>query len=123
MTDPVSATLAFAVAVALGSAVGGMARYALVVAVESHRRDSKWPLGTLLVNLSGSLLLGVALASQALSEPTARAGVVAALGSFTTVSAFVLEAWQRRAHRRTVLAYALVTVVGCVALFRLGASL
>lgn len=123
MIDPASATLAFAVAVALGSAVGGMARYAMVLAVESRRRDSKWPIGTLLVNLSGSLLLGVAVASPALAEPTTRAGVVAALGSFTTVSAFVLESWQRRAHRGTVLAYAVVTVVGCVALFRFGAAL
>ncbi len=110
-------------AVALGSALGGMVRYALVVAVETRRRDPSWPLGTLAVNLIGSFLLGVLVAWSAFDAGPLRTGVVAALGSFTTVSAFVLESWQRRARPPVVLGYGACTVLGCLSMFRLGAWL
>lgn len=42
---------------ALGSAVGGVSRYLLSAAVQA-RVPTAFPLGTLLVNISGSLLLG-----------------------------------------------------------------
>lgn len=116
--------LADAFLIMLGSALGGMARYALVVIVESRRDDARWPLGTLLVNLLGCLLLGfVVSASLFEGSDGLRIGLIAGLGSFTTVSAFVLESWQRRTHPGIVLGYGLVTVVGCVALFRAGALL
>ncbi|NKI34023.1 CrcB family protein [Wenzhouxiangella sp. XN79A] len=107
--------------VALGAALGGMARHALVVAIETRRDDGRWPIGTLVVNLLGSYLLGAAAAWPALDESgLLRTGLVAALGSFTTVSAFVLESWQRRRHRARWIGYGLVTVLGCLALFRAG---
>lgn len=113
-----------ALLVAFGSALGGMTRYALVVLIEQHRRDPRWPLGTLVVNLLGCLLLGVVAASPALLALDAlRLVLIAALGSFTTVSAFVLESWQRRAHRATWIGYGLVTVLGCLLTFRLGQGL
>ena len=110
--------------IALGSALGGMARYALVVSIESGRRDPRWPIGTLVVNLLGCLLLGLVVSSAGLAAQEAlQRGLVAALGSFTTVSAFVLESWQRRLHRRTWMAYGSVTVLGCLIMFRLGQAL
>ena len=112
------------VIVALGSALGGVARYALVVAIESDRRDPRWPIGTLVVNLLGCLLLGIVSANAALeSIEVLRLGLVAGLGSFTTVSAFVLESWQRRMHRRTWIGYGLATILGCLLMFRLGQAL
>ena len=119
MTGPVDCLI-----IAVGSAVGGMARYALVVSVEFARRDTAWPLGTLIVNLLGCLLLGAVVGSEALAAaPGLRLGLVAGLGSFTTVSAFVLESWQRRAHGRIAVGYGLVTVIGCLLLFRVGTLL
>lgn len=110
-----------ALSIGTGSAVGGMARYALVVALEAGRDNPRCPLGTLVVNLLGSLLLGVVASTAALAEAEPlRLALVAALGSFTTVSAFVLESWQRRTHRAVWIGYGLVTVTGCLLLFQAG---
>ncbi|MBY6205510.1 FluC/FEX family fluoride channel [Halomonas denitrificans] len=110
--------------IAAGSALGGMARYLLVAAAEARRTDPRWPLGTLIVNLLGCLLLGMVAAPSSIAAPaTLRLGLVAGLGSFTTVSAFVLESWQRRATRRVWVGYGLVTVLGCLFMFRLGQGL
>ena len=110
--------------VVLGAALGGMARYGLVAAIEARRNDPRWPIGTLVVNLLGCLLLGAVTATPTPgAEGALQTGLVAALGSFTTVSAFVLESWQRRAHRSTWIGYGLVTVLGCLLVFRLGQGL
>lgn len=100
-----------------------MARYALVVSVEARRRDPAWPVGTLIVNLLGCLLLGVLVSSTALESGDLRTGLIAALGSFTTVSAFVLESWQRRARRALVLGYFVGSLIGCLAMFSIGLRL
>jgi CrcB protein len=108
--------------VAAGSAVGGMARYALVVVIEARRSDTGWPLGTLVVNLLGCFLMG-GVTSSSLPAGMAALGLLAALGSFTTVSAFVLESWQRRVHPATWIGYGVVTVLGCLLMFRVGSGL
>ena len=86
--------------IALGSALGGMARHWCTTLV-SARFDSMFPWGTVLVNVSGSLLIG---ASAALLDPGARwvNGQAAArefvmiglLGGYTTFSAFSLQTLQ-----------------------------
>jgi fluoride exporter len=84
--------------VALGSALGGMARHWLI-GVVSTRFPTAFPWSTLLVNVSGSFLIGVA---AVLLAPPSRWNSVAArdlvivgmLGGYTTFSAFSLQTLQ-----------------------------
>jgi fluoride exporter len=77
--------------VALGGAVGSVMRYAVGVAIQG-RTGLDFPVGTLLVNLSGCLLLGFlihyALATPAIT-PEFRALLTTGLcGGYTTFSTF-----------------------------------
>lgn len=76
-------------AVALGGALGSVARYALKVALGS---GGGFPWSTLGVNVLGSLFIGL-LAGWGREAPEAlRLGLlVGVLGGFTTFSAFSLE--------------------------------
>lgn len=81
-------------AVALGSAIGGVARLLLGAAVQ-QRFGPSFPAGTLVVNITGSLLLGflmrVALATSAIS-PEVRGFLTTGLcGGYTTFSTFTFE--------------------------------
>lgn len=81
-------------AVALGSAAGGVARFLLSAWLE-QRTASSFPYATLLVNLSGSLLLGF-LATWTYETVGVPAELRALLttglcGGFTTFSTFSLE--------------------------------
>ena len=77
--------------VGLGSAIGGMARYAASTWVS--RPD--FPFGTLTVNLVGCLLIGLVVfagtAGGWLSERVWTFAVVGILGGFTTMSAFAFD--------------------------------
>ena len=82
--------------VALGSALGGTARYFLSGLI-ARRVGETFPWGTLLVNISGALLIGIfgALARNnaslvASSNPWLFA-VTGFLGCYTTVSSFSLQ--------------------------------
>lgn len=84
------------VLVALGSAIGGVARYWCSGWITA-RAGAAFPWGTLSVNVAGSFLIGVL---GALSESDARWSVdsnarqllmVGVLGGFTTFSAFSLQ--------------------------------
>lgn len=79
-------------AVALLGGAGANARY-LVHAVVTSRLGEELPLGTLLVNLSGSLLLGL-LTGLALSGDALVLAGSATLGSYTTFSTWMLETWR-----------------------------
>jgi fluoride exporter len=72
----------------LGGA-GAVARFALDAAV-SARAVGAFPLGTLAVNLSGSVLLGL-LAGLALRGDALLLAGTALLGAFTTFSTWMLE--------------------------------
>ena len=84
--------------VALGGALGAMARYALNVELQS---ESMYPWGTLAANLLGCLLMGIIAALVAGSAWFNESGLipdqyrllfaVGFCGSFTTLSALVLE--------------------------------
>jgi fluoride exporter len=77
--------------VALGSAVGGVARFALAVFVQ-QRVDPNFPFGTLIVNVSGSFLLGLlfryALGTDAISLEVRALLTTGFCGGYTTFSTF-----------------------------------
>jgi CrcB protein len=77
------------VLVAAGGALGSIARYGIDVALPYGRTDL--PVATLLINVSGALLLGLLVATQPHARwmrPFLGTGV---LGGFTTFSTFALE--------------------------------
>jgi CrcB protein len=81
-------------AIAVGAALGGVARYYLASAVQ-HRVGPTFPWGTLLINVSGSLLLGFII-RYALATPTVTFEVRALLttgfcGGYTTFSTYSYE--------------------------------
>jgi CrcB protein len=80
--------------VALGSAIGGVSRYLLGGLIQ-RVLDTTFPAGTLLVNISGSFLLG-AILRYAIDTPTLSPEVRALLtigfcGGYTTFSTFSYE--------------------------------
>jgi CrcB protein len=80
--------------VAIGSAIGGVGRY-LVGGLVQRLLDTTFPAGTLLINITGSLLLGmiVRYASEtAAITPEVRAFLAIGLcGGYTTFSGFSYE--------------------------------
>lgn len=80
--------------VAAGAAVGGVARFALGAFIQ-QRAGADFPLGTLLINISGSLLLGFlmryALGSGAVSPETRALLTTGFCGGYTTFSTFSYE--------------------------------
>ena len=80
--------------VAVGSAVGGVARFALASLVQ-QRAGSNFPLGTLVVNISGSFVLGLvlryALGTQAISPEVRALLTTGFCGGYTTFSTFTYD--------------------------------
>jgi CrcB protein len=104
--------------IALGGAGGALARYLLATHVQTLW-TGLWPLGTLLVNAGGSLLIGCVfvLLERSLLHPDWRSIVVVGfLGAFTTFSTFSLETVELWQGGETALAlfYALASVTCCV---------
>ncbi|MGQ0622742.1 MAG: fluoride efflux transporter CrcB [Panacagrimonas sp.] len=85
-------TPSIALAVAVGGAVGSLARYGVGQAARAFAPG--WPWGTLLVNVLGSFAIGLLFAWFA-ARPAAewlRLGLITGvLGGFTTFSAFSIE--------------------------------
>ena len=111
---------------ALGGALGALGRWALAGVLPSS--PVGWPWATLLVNLTGCLLLGAllaALAARSPEPPWARPFLgVGVLGGYTTYSTFAVEV-VRLAEDGSALAaagYVLVSVVGGIAAVVLGTS-
>ncbi len=114
--DPASLAL-----VALGGAVGGMARFGVGAAFDRWLGDGL-PWGTLVVNVTGAFALGWLAAWMVDHGTTLWAALaVGVLGSYTTVSALALQmavlaeaqAWGRAA---LYLAATLAAGLGAVAL-------
>jgi len=81
-------------AIAIGAAVGGVSRYYLSAAVQ-HRMGSSFPWGTLVINVTGSLVLGF-LMRYAISTPSVSVEMRALLttgfcGGYTTFSTYSYE--------------------------------
>ena len=82
--------------VALGGALGSMARYGVGVAVGRLSPGAAWPWGTLTVNVVGGLAMGLLAGWLSFRGGAGQNGVrifatVGLLGGFTTFSAFSLE--------------------------------
>jgi fluoride exporter len=80
--------------VALGSAVGGVARFGLAALVQ-QRVGPNFPVGTLVVNVTGSLLLGFlwryALGTDVVSPEIRALLTTGFCGGYTTFSTFTYE--------------------------------
>lgn len=118
-------TLLQALVVAAGSAVGALLRWLV-----GHWLNPVWagfPLGTLAINLSGGLVIGVVAAWLAQRpDDLLRLLLMAGLcGGFTTFSAFSLESLQllQRGAVGLALAHALAHVLGALACAALGWAL
>jgi fluoride exporter len=109
--------------VALGSAVGGASRFALSTFVQ-QRASSAFPFGTLVVNITGSLILGFVL-RYALASPSVSAEMRALLttgfcGGYTTFSTFSYESIaliEDGDYRRAAIYIVLSVVVSLIATF------
>jgi CrcB protein len=82
--------------VAVGGAIGSVLRYGTGVFVGTLWRNS-FPLGTLLINIVGSLVMGLFVGLMARLLPTWQSDArlffaVGVLGGFTTFSSFSLDA-------------------------------
>lgn len=115
--------------VALGGALGAMARFGLNVLLQ---RDIAFPWGTLGANLLGCLMMGIIAQLVATSAWFNDAGVIpdqyrllfaiGFCGSFTTLSALVMEVHTmlQRSELLNSFAYLMVTMIGGFACFYIG---
>jgi fluoride exporter len=106
-------------AIAVGGVIGAEARYGAGLALPHSGAEFPW--STLLVNVSGCLLIGVLMvvllelrSPHRLLRPLLGVGV---LGGYTTYSSFAVEVQQLvRQHRPGIaLSYLAATVLGCAA--------
>jgi CrcB protein len=113
---------------ALGGALGALARWGIATALPPS--SGGWPWATLLVNLSGCLLIGVLLAvvlARFSAHPWIRPFLaVGLLGGYTTYSAFAVEVVRmaEAGSWSTAAGYVLASVLGgtgCVLLGLLAA--
>ncbi|WP_134680231.1 fluoride efflux transporter CrcB [Paracoccus ravus] len=99
--------------VALGGALGSMARYG--VTILAGRISPAFPLGTLTVNIVGCFVMGLlaAIIAHRGGQHLAPLALTGMLGGFTTFSAFALDTmvlWERGAAL-TAAGYVLASVV------------
>jgi CrcB protein len=111
-------------AVALGGALGSLARHGVNVAF-SHLTDTTAPYATATVNVLGSLVIGVLAGSIAggrlhMTAPVRAFVFVGILGGFTTFSSFMLDTLtlgHGSDHGLAVANVLLQVVLGTVAVF------
>lgn len=114
-------------AVAAGSAIGGVLRYA--AARLWPMVPGSWPLSTMTVNVLGSLAIGVlsvVLAARDTATDVSRLfWMVGVLGGFTTYSTFALETVfvAESGQLARAAGYAFVTLAGCIGAAWLGRSI
>jgi CrcB protein len=103
--------------IGLGGFAGAVARY-VVDGFVAERVAGAFPWGTLVVNLSGSFVLGALFAltvDRAILPADIRGPVlIGFIGAYTTFSTYMLESWQLIGSGAYALA--LVNVVGSAAL-------
>jgi CrcB protein len=100
--------------VAIGAATGGLARYIIGTAI-MKRAGGGFPLGTLVINVTGCFLIGVLMTMRergALASKWQPLLVVGVLGGYTTFSSFGWEAYRsvREGNALMGLAYVLLSV-------------
>ena len=112
--------------VGLGGAIGAMARYGTGLVVGHFWRDP-FPLATLLINILGSLAMGLLVGWLARTLPPGQNEIrlfvaVGVLGGYTTFSAFSLDVMTliERGDVIPAVVYVLCSVVLCVLALLLG---
>ena len=124
MTTP-SLTILY---IALGGLAGTLSRYGLEGWIQS-RTQTGFPLGTLVVNLSGSLLIGfiirLATGSTLISTDMRAALTIGFCGAYTTMSTFSYEsvALLRDGDYPRAALYMTATILGCVGAVIAGTAL
>ena len=105
-------------AVALGGAIGSLLRY--WISGWLNTPEGRLPVGTLSINVIGSLLMGIAfvlIMEKARLSPELRPLIMTGmLGGFTTFSTFSLEAVSllNEGHTGAALIYVLLSVILCI---------
>ena len=103
--------------IGLGGFAGAIARY-LVDGVVADRSGGTFPWGTLVVNVSGSFLLGLlfAMSTDRAILPAEIRGplLIGFIGAYTTFSTYMLESW--RLVEAGDVAVALLNLLGSMAL-------
>ncbi len=113
--------------IALGGAMGALLRHIISTIVQTQIGDP-FPWGTLTVNVSGSLLIGILFQmfdQIAVSPNMKRLLITGGLGAFTTFSTYSLETFQLIQNRNFGLALINLggsTLAGLIAVF-LGISI
>jgi CrcB protein len=112
-------------AIALGGALGSVLRYLLANAVQTFA-GREFPAGTLVVNVLGSLLIGVLyvwlLERVPAAAPVRAFWIIGVLGGFTTFSSFSMETFNliAQAAYGRVLMNVTLSVVLCIGATWLG---
>ena len=117
-------TFANFLAIGCGAAVGAWGRWALGLLLNSG--PDRFPLGTWVANLTGSFIIGLAVA-YSLSNPAWSAhmrlflvtGLLGALTTFSTFSAETITFFEQGRFSLGI-AYAAVSLLGCLAMTALG---
>ncbi|MDX1922987.1 MAG: fluoride efflux transporter CrcB [Alphaproteobacteria bacterium] len=113
--------------VALGSAIGGMARYGTAQAINSIWKQP-FPLAICLVNIIGSFAIGVfahwltTTQDETMQNNIKLVLMIGVCGGYTTFSTFSLETLNllKSGETLTALAYIVASVVLCVGAAALG---
>jgi CrcB protein len=114
-------------AVALGGALGSLARYGLGLVLPTH--PGQFPWGTFVINVSGGLAIGALVVlitevihAHRLVRPFLVTGI---LGGFTTFSTYTVETQEliSRHATMTAMAYLFGTLFAALAATALGAGL
>lgn len=105
--------------IALGGGIGSAVRYAVDLAVTSRWRGG-FPWGIFLVNVSGSLLLGLVMGLLSAGSSPSLATVLVGTGllsGYTTFSTASVDAVRlaREGHRLIALVYAVGTMLATIA--------
>jgi fluoride exporter len=104
-------------AIALGGSLGAICRY-WVSSSTYARLGTEFPFGTLMVNVTGSLIMGflalLLTEKIAVPEEVKFALLVGFLGSYTTFSTFALDSlnWLQNGAWMKAVAYLLISVFG-----------
>lgn len=109
-------------AIGLGAGIGALCRFQVTNLVK--RRWSRWPLATLLINLTGAFILGL-ISARAATLGGGSAITTGFLGGLTTFSTMNVEAVGLLAERRwgAATTYLLLSYGGGLLLATLGLTL
>ncbi len=114
-------------AIAAGGALGALTRFG-ITAYAYPVFENRFPLGTLIANVLGSLFIGICyvmiVEKEVLAPEWRNFLMTGFLGAFTTFSTFSLDTlnlWQN-GHFVTAISYSLLSVATCLIAVAIGAA-